>query len=315
MTKKLIETNVPLANKNWFGTGGSARFFAEPETNEAFQEALLFAHEKKLPILLLGLGANMLVSDEGFDGLVIRPALKTIQITTREDQRALVTAGAGVTIDDLIQFCLSNNLIGLEELTCIPGTVGGSVFINIHYFQFFLSQFMVSAEVIERSTGIIQKVDTAWFNFGYDTSRLHSGDFYLLNATFALKPVTDLEAAYARGRSVEIDRHRRQRYPYKGTCGSFFRNFHENEVTLESNGKKMIFVAYYLDKLGVKGELSCGGAIVSYQHANMIVNRGNATSADIVGVARLMQEKVRDAYGIVPQPECQLVGFKTNPLL
>lgn len=313
--KPLIQENISLKDKNWFETGGPARFFAEPRTEPELKEAVLFAQKEHLPLCLLGCGANILISDEGFPGLVIHPQLRDVSIATKPGSiDALVTAGAGVTIDELIVFCLEHQLVGLEELSGIPGTVGGSIYINIHYFQFFLSQFLISARVMDLKTGETQVVDLTWFAFGYDFSTLHKGTHVLVDATFKLRMVTELEAAYAKGRSTEIIRHRRQRYPYKGTCGSFFRNFHEDEVTIESNGRKMIFVAYYLDKLGIKGELSVGGAQVSYQHANMIVNTGNATSADIVSLARQMQEKVRDAFGILPQPECQFIGFKEYPL-
>jgi UDP-N-acetylenolpyruvoylglucosamine reductase len=141
------------------------------------------------------------------------------------------------------------------------------------------------------------------------------GEYYLLDATFKLKKIDAIEAAFARGRSVEIIRHRRQRYPYANTCGSFFRNFHTSEVPFEINGKQICYVAYYLDKIGVKGVLRVGGAVVSYQHANMIVTNPGATSDDVIQLVRSMQQLVFDHYGIVPQPECQLLGFKTNPLL
>lgn len=314
-TMLIFQEYVSLADKTWFKTGGKARFFVEPRTAEEFRDALLFAREKKLPIFVLGSGANVLVSDSGFPGLVIRPQLQSISIVSEEVATAIVTAGAGVIIDDLIAFCLDHQLIGLEELSGIPGTVGGSVFINIHYFNHLLSNYLIGARVIDAETGAIEEVDASWFHFGYDYSTLHKKTHYLVDATFKVAKVSPIETSYARGRSVEIVRHRKQRFPYQGTCGSFFRNFHENEVTIESNGKKMIYIAYYLDKLGLKGELSSGGAIVSYQHANMIVNRGNATSADIINLARMMQEKVRDSFGIIPQPECQFVGFDKNPLL
>ena len=109
-------------------------------------------------------------------------------------------------------------------------------------------------------------------------------------------------------------RHRAKRYPTSHTCGSFFRNFHEEEFSRAKTGKKLPFVAYYLDKLGVKGELSVGDAIVSHQHANMLINKGNASSADIINLARAMQELVYTTYGIMPQPECRLIGFTSNPL-
>lgn len=314
-----IQTNIPLSDKNWFKTGGSAAFFAEPRTPEEFAQSLHYAHKASLPVFILGQGANILVSDEGFEGLVIRPKMTEISILS--DDRGLmpyqvqVTAGAGVTMHELIEWCLSNNITGLEEFSGIPGTVGGSVFINLHYFEFLLEHFIQSARVIEKKSGTLMTVDKEWFQFGYDYSKLCDGEHYLASATFTLKHSTPLETAYAQGRRAEIIRHREKRYPSKNTCGSFFRNFHEHEVTLKSNGRSMTFVAYYLDKIGVKGALQHGGAMVSWQHANMIVNTGNATSADIIAVAREMQNRVFETFGIIPQPECLLIGFKEWPLM
>ncbi|HEV2601406.1 MAG TPA: UDP-N-acetylmuramate dehydrogenase [Candidatus Babeliales bacterium] len=309
-----MKRNITLADKNWFATGGSANYFCEPTTAHEFQDAINFAQKNNLELFILGQGANILVSDEGFDGVVIRPALQNITTESLRDNSVLVTAGAGVTIHDLIVFCFDNNILGLEEFSGIPGTVGGSVYINLHYFSFLLGNFLVSAQVLHKTTGTLLTVDNAWFNFGYDTSTLHNNEYYLVTATFKLTRATDLEIAYARGRHTEIIRHRTSRYPTRNTCGSFFRNFHPEEVTLESNGKKMIYVAYYLDKIGAKGTLNVGNAVVSYQHANMIVHNGTATSKDIIQLARAMQEKVYDAFGVMPQPECQLIGFKEYPL-
>lgn len=311
-----IQEQVSLSDKNWFETGGNARYFAQPATAEEFLKAIDFANQSQIPIFVLGSGANSLISDNGFDGLIICPALKNIRYEGESnDQRLLIGAQAGVTIDELIRWSLDHNLLGLEEFSGIPGTVGGSIYINLHYFQFLISQFLVSAQVVHRSSGKISIVDCRWFNFGYDYSKLYSEEFYLLSATFLLKKATDIEIAYARGRREEIIRHRLQRYPHKNTCGSFFRNFHDHEVSLQVGGKKMIYIAYYLDKIGIKGDLCIGGARVSHQHANMIVTDKNATSADIIKLARQMQSLVRDNFGIIPQPECRLVGFDKWPLL
>lgn len=311
----IIQENISLNNKSWFGTGGNAKFFAEPFDDQTFQQSLEFANKNSLDVFVLGEGANILISDDGFDGLVIRPQIKYILITPLSENESLVTAGAGVSFQDLINYCLNNNLIGLEEFSGIPGTVGGSVYINIHYFEFLLNQFLVSAKVVEKATGKLMDVDRAWFNFGYNDSTLQNKEHFLVNATFKLKKVDPLIAAYSKGRSDEIIRHRVKRYPNKGTCGSFFRNFHEHEVSMESAGKKLIYVAYYLDKVGIKGVLKVGDAIVSYQHANMLVNLGTATSTDIINLARSMQQLVKDQFNITPQPECQLIGFKEYPLI
>jgi len=311
----LIQENVPLADKNWFGTGGSARFYCEPTTSQQFQEAILYANTHNLDIFILGQGANILISDDGFDGLVIRPMLTSITVLSTDGTTSLIKADAGVTMPHLIDYCLDNNLLGLEEFSGIPGTVGGSVYINLHYFEFLLAQFLVSAEIVHKKNGTIRTVDAQWFNFGYNDSELHKKDYFLVNATFKLRCATNEQISFAKGRKTEIIRHRAHRYPQVRTCGSFFRNFFANEVTLEVDNKKIIFVAYYLDKIGVKGTLRRGNALVSPQHANMIVNLGNGTSADIITLALEMQKLVQEKFGILPQPECQLIGFKAYPLL
>jgi UDP-N-acetylmuramate dehydrogenase len=313
--KLVIQKNVPLKNKNWFNTGGSAAFYCQPSDVLEFQQAIQFAQHNALEIFVLGQGANILISDDGFDGLVIHPNIQTIFLTDQKDCFPFVTAGAGVSMQALIAYTLENNCIGLEDFSGIPGSVGGSVYINLHYFDKLIEHFLVSAQVIERKTGKIITVDKTWFNFGYDQSKLMERNHYLINAMLQLKKVTDLEIAYAKGRSAEIVRHRISRYPNKNTCGSFFRNFYQNEVTRTINGKKAIWVAYYLDKIGVKGALSIGDAHVSHQHANMLVTGPQATSAEVVDLAKTMQELVFKEFGIIPQPECILVGFKDNPLL
>ncbi len=148
-----ISENVPLSDKNWFLTGGNARFYSEPETSEHFQQALLWSQRSGLPIFVLGEGANILISDEGFKGLVIKPKVRGIEIIFQDDQSALVKAGAGTSFSALIDFCLDNHLGGLYEFSGIPGTVGGAVFINIHYFEFLLDSFLRNATVIDKKSG------------------------------------------------------------------------------------------------------------------------------------------------------------------
>lgn len=310
-----LRKDISLADKNWFKTGGAAEWFCEPDTADAFAAATSWAHEQSLPLFLLGSGANILISDTGFDGLVIRPRMCSIEITQRIEQDVFVRAGAGATMDELTEWCLANNVLGLEEFSGIPGTVGGSVYINLHYFEFLLSQFLHTARVVCRTTGKLQEVDTAWFNFGYNRSTLQERNWLLADATFKLRSATDCAVSHARGRREEIVRHRARRYPVARTCGSFFRNFHEDEVTHIVAGKKMIYSAYYLDNVGVRDGLTVGGAHVSPQHANMIVTQPGATSADVIGVAREMQKRVRDAYGIILRSECELIGFPSYPLM
>jgi|GEM_PF-238727 len=306
-----IEQNIPLNDKNWFCTGGFAKYFCEPTNEGEFVEAVKFAKEKDLEIFVLGEGANVLVSDDGFDGLIIRPRLLNLEADKKNE---LVSAGAGVSFKDVINFSLDNNLVGLEEFSGIPGCIGGTVCMNIHYLDFLLNSFFISGRVVDTATLQVLTVDNSWFEFGYDQSKLQEKRYFLTSATFKLKKVDDLGAAYAKGRCDETIRHRMRRYPRSNTCGSFFRNFHDDEAPV-INGKKMPYIAYFLDRLGIKGELQVGNAIVSHQHANMIVTLPNATSQDVVDLVCREQKMVLDQFGVLPNPECQLVGFKKYPFL
>jgi UDP-N-acetylmuramate dehydrogenase len=310
-----ILPDEPLHTKNWFCTGGPAKYYCTPTDAQMLSDAYRFAQAHQLDTFVLGSGANILISDEGFDGLVIKPELNQISIVEESATHALVQAGAGATMEELITFCLEHNLIGLEEFSGIPGTIGGSVYINLHYFEHLLSHFLHHATVLTKKNHEVLTVDNNWFDFGYNYSALHHGKHFLVDATFKVTKASALETSHAQGRHAEIIRHRSKRYPQSYTCGSFFRNFKPDEVTLVNQGKKVIWIAYYLDRLGLKGTVQSGGASISHQHANMIVNDGTATSADIIAVAHQMQKKVRTAFGIVPQPECRLVGFSTYPLL
>jgi len=312
-TPMIMQEHISLADKNWFQTGGNARYFCQPEDEFSFAYALEFAHKKNLPTFILGHGANILISDEGFDGLVIKPALEAIEVIEENATHCFLKVGAGLSFDTLIEHCLHNKLLGLEEFSGIPGTVGGATFINIHYYEYLLEQFITGAHIIDKTTQQTYFVPVQWFEFGYDHSKLFEQKHVVSHVFFKVKKATDLEAAYAQGRRHEIMRHRFRRYPTARTCGSFFRNFFPQEV--ENTKAKLIYVAYYLDKLGIKGELRVGKAKISHQHANMLITEPGATSTDVITLARTMQEMVYKNFGIIPQAECQLIGFTKSPLL
>lgn len=305
-----FEQNVSLKDKNWFKTGGSAQVFCKPTSGDEFKKSLIYAQEHTLDTFVIGQGANILISDAGFPGLVIAPAIND---TYCKFSDSTVTFGAGLTIQEAIDWSLDNNFIGLEEFSGIPGTIGGATYMNTHYFNTSFSDFLISAEVIKKQSLEIQTVDASWFNFGYDQSKLQEKEWFLIRATCKLHLGSRDESLYAKGRRDEIIRHRNARYPHNNTCGSFFRNLHPSDV--QHLPQKLTYAAYYLEKLGIKGELSHGDASVSYQHANMLVNRGNATSNDIIALARTIQTMVRERFDILLQPECQFVGFDEYPLL
>ena len=205
-----IHQNVSLADKNWFKTGGRARYYAEPKTTAQCRQVIACAKKTKLDLLILGAGANVLLSDDGFSGAALSPALTDMVFDPAHQQ---ITAGAGVHLDNLIAYMLDNNAVGLEVFSGIPGTVGGSVYINVHYFEHLLSQFLVKATLLELTTNTVIDVDNNWFNFGYDQSTLNKKEHLLLNAIFQVTSVGHGKVMFARGRREEIIRHRKRRYP------------------------------------------------------------------------------------------------------
>lgn len=314
---EIIRSNISLQDKNWFCTGGAAQWYSEPATHEEISAALAWAHAHKIPVSLLGQGANILVHDSGVPGLVVRLALDEFSALTTpgpDHHKKLVRIGAGVPLSQAIEKSLDAQLLGLEEFSGIPGTIGGSVYINVHYYEYLLSNFLISGTIIAADGTEIKTVPAEWFELGYDSSRLQKKDYYLLDALFSLTPGTSDAIIFARGRRTEIIRHRTKRYPHERTCGSFFRNFHPTEIARHPHLTPVIYAGYYLDLVGVKGTLKSGHARVSHQHANMLIADPGATSHDIITLARKMQELVWHRFGILLQPECQFIGFSHYPL-
>jgi UDP-N-acetylmuramate dehydrogenase len=258
----------------------------------------------------MGEGANVLISDAGIKGLVIILQNKNMQIIN-----GLISIDAGVSMHHAIAFSLKNNWGGLEDFGGIPGSVGGAVCMNIHYFDALLSDFIETVTILDLESLEITEITKNACNFGYNKSLFLEKKLIVLAVTLRLKKLTSEETAYARGRHDEIVRQRSRRYPPTRTCGSFFRNFFPHEYEQAKGKTKVPYIAYYLESVGVKGQLSSGKASVFSLHANMLVTSEGATSHDVVSLATIMQQNVYNQFGLWPVPECQLLGFEKNPFL
>ena len=297
-----IQENVPLKPFMTFKIGGQARFFCEPSNSDEVIEALNFAKENKLPAFVLGLGANILVSDNGFNGLVIRQKNEAILVKDN-----IITAQAGVAVENLINTALTENLIGVEDFSGIPSSVGGALYINLHYFDAFIANFVRSAKVLDRETLKVQEVDSSWFNFNYDSSRLKTDkDHVLLEAHFDLKKVDDYTKHEAIGKSKEIIRTRKYKYPSEPSVGSIFQNLNTEEQ--KQYGLPTRSVAYLIDVCGLKGT-KVGDALLSHRHANMIINVGDARAEHVLELAQIIRDKVKERFGVDLRFEVQLLGF------
>lgn len=299
-----ISENIPIKPYTSFKIGGPARFFCELENTSEIIESLTFAREKGIPAFILGLGANILVSDNGFQGLLIRQRNEGISIDGN-----IIKAEAGVTVERLINAALAENLIGLEDFSGIPSTVGGALYINIHYYDAFIGPLVRSAILLNRKTLKVEEVEQSWFRFGYDNSRLKTDKSYiLLEATFELEKVDDYRKYEATGKSKEIIRTRYYKYPVEPSVGSIFQNLSSEEQKQRSLPTRS--VAYLIDVCGLKGK-RVGDALLSHRHSNMIVNAGSAKAAEVLELAEIIKQNVKDRFGVDLRFEMELVGFSS----
>ncbi len=297
-----IRENVPLKEYTSFKIGGSARFFCEPMNDDDVIHAMSFAKENSLPLFVMGLGANILVSDDGFEGLVIRQRNAHISI-----EENAVTAESGMSIEELINATLDKNLVGAEDFSGIPSSLGGALYINLHYFDAFIANFVREGLILNKKTLETKWVGTDWFEFGYDNTRLkRDRDYMLLKAKFEFNKVDDYMKHEAIGKSKEIIRTRCYKYPSEPSVGSIFQN-----LTTEEQKQFVLptrSVAFLIDVCGLKGT-RVGDALLSHRHSNMIINVGNAKAQDVIELADIIKDKVKERFGAELRFEVQLVGF------
>lgn len=184
-----LEEHVPLARYTTLGIGGPARWFATAANEADVREACRFAAECGLPVLVLGGGSNLLVSDAGFYGVVVHIAMQGIEFVEGTDGRTMVRVGAGHDWDTLVQFTVDRELGGMECLAGIPGTVGGTPVQNVGAYGQEVAQTIASVRCFDRETSIIRELSNAECGFGYRTSLLNTtkrGRYIVTRVDFAL---------------------------------------------------------------------------------------------------------------------------------
>lgn len=294
-----LERCVPLAPHTTFKIGGPADLMFRALTPDELAQAVLAARELEIPFFLLGLGANILVGDGGFRGLVIKNDVQTIDWL--DDTR--VKAGSGVKIyHDLIQMTVARGLGGLQHYVGIPSTVGGAVWQNLHFLSppperertMFIEEVVEGATILSEA-GEVREVDLDYFQFGYDYSILHDRKDVVLDVTFRLEP-TDRQMM--RDTIRENLMWRDDRHPdlwLYPSAGSIFQK-------LEGVGAGRL-----IDQCGLKGHV-LGNAQIFPKHANIIVNLGGATSADVRALIELAQTTVERELGYELKTEIGMVG-------
>ncbi|MGH7447464.1 MAG: UDP-N-acetylmuramate dehydrogenase [Longimicrobiales bacterium] len=294
-----IELNVPLAPYTTFRIGGPADLLYRARTPHELADAVTAARELGVPHFLLGLGANILVADRGFRGLVIRNEAAGIDFI--DDTR--VRSDAGVhTFMTLINATVSRGLGGLHHYVGIPSTVGGAIWQNLHFLSpppertrtCFIEEIVESAEILTQE-GELKTVGRDYFRFGYDYSILHERDDVVLTVTFRLDPGPEDELRYVMRENLKWRDDRHPDLWLYPSAGSIFKK-------IENVGAGRL-----IDQCGLKGHIS-GNAQFFHKHANIIVNLGGATAADVRALISLAQETVQRELGYELTTEIGMIG-------
>lgn len=288
-----VRINEPLSTHTSFRIGGKAALFAAPRSTRELTEVVGLARSDSLPSFYLGHGSNLLVSDDGFDGIVICAGGELCDL--RQDGKIIV-AGPGAKLLDLTTFAAALNQSGLEPLSGIPGSVGGGLYMNAGAYGAEISDTLIEVDVLDAS-GRIRTLERREIRFGY-RSAVELQNVIILGSRFAPIP-GDRNRIYAEMRRVWKARRSKQPLEYP-SAGSVFKRPPGD------------YAGRLIEAVDGKG-LRIGGAMISPKHAGFIINVGNATAANVADLVRMIRRRVYECFGILLEPEIKTVGFHEDP--
>ncbi|MEP6946270.1 MAG: UDP-N-acetylmuramate dehydrogenase [Acidobacteriota bacterium] len=343
------DENVPLAPLTTFGIGGPARFFVRAENLGILQEALQFARSNEKPIFILGGGSNILVSDRGFGGIVIQIAFRGIEPANETAETICLQVGAGEEWDAFAAYCVERDYAGVECLSGIPGSVGGTPIQNVGAYGQEVSETIVSVDVYDRASGTIVKLLNSECGLAYRTSIFNtitrdryivlSVQFRLVKGGAANIRYRDLADQFdgrtpslaetreavlnvRRSKSMVID----PDDPNSRSAGSFFKNpivskeaFDDisarftNVPGFKVDGSQIkIPAAWIIENAGFPKGYVGGNAGISNNHTLAIINRNGATAVEIIALKNKIENAVFAMFGICLTPEPIFVGFDAD---
>ena len=295
-----LARRVELAPYTTFRIGGAADLFYEARTGEELAQAIRAARDGGVPYFLLGCGANILVSDRGVRGLVIRNAARQTEIDAGTG-RVWAASGA-IMYPDVIEAAVEAGLSGLEHYVGIPSTVGGALWQNLHFLSpppkrertMFIEEVLEEADLLTEE-GERRTAGVDYFNFGYDYSVLHDRDDIVLSATFRLEPGDRARMREIMAANLAWRQARHPPLDTEPSVGSIFKK-------IEGVGAGRL-----IDEAGLKG-LRAGGIEITHRHANIMINRGGGKAADVIALIRRVQEVVASEAGCLLETEIAFVG-------
>ncbi|MCA9524362.1 MAG: UDP-N-acetylmuramate dehydrogenase [Myxococcales bacterium] len=290
--RSFVSENEPLSRHTTLAVGGPARWFARVDGREDLRALVRHCGTEGIALIYLGAGSNVLVSDRGFTGCVVRLGGAFCEIDHEVlDARAIVRAGAAVKLGKLLRYGFDHGLCGLQSCAGIPGTVGGAVMMNAGSKLGEMKDSFLDCELLHRD-GLVEVRDREAMRFAYRTSSI-GADELVLSARFNTTrgPVDALRDEVER--FLEF---RKATQPLQfHNCGSVFSN-----PPGDAAGR-------LIEACGLKGA-RVGGAEIAEQHANWILNRGAATATDVLALIQLARNSVRERFGVVLHTELRLLG-------
>ncbi len=290
INKNNILWNEPMAAHTTFRVGGVADCFLLPQTEEEAAAVLRLFSAEKEPFFVLGNGSNLLVSDEGYRGTVIKLGKNFNAVTVNGTE---ITAKAGALLSRIAQEACTHHLSGLEFASGIPGTLGGAVVMNAGAYGGEMKQVITSVRLFSLDTGEIIEKEEKNMEFGYRTSIVKTQPYYVLEASLKLLPGSQEQI---KSRMEELKKQRVEKQPLEfPSAGSTFKR------------PEGYFAGKLIQDAGLKG-YCVGGAMVSEKHSGFVINTGNATAKDICELIRNVRKRVFDQFGVMLEPEVCMLG-------
>lgn len=284
-----VRISEPMNRHTTFRIGGPADYFLLPSTAEEVKKILEICKEKELPYFILGNGSNLLVSDEGYCGVIIQLYRNYGGITVEGTN---IRAGAGALLSQIASAAKNASLTGFEFAGGIPGTLGGAVVMNAGAYGGEMKDVLKEVTVMTEQ-GEIMTIPAEKLEMGYRTSLVKKAGYLVLEAVISLK-AGDVEKIKAIMKDLTEKRVSKQPLEYP-SAGSTFKR------------PEGYFAGKLIMDAGLRG-YQVGGAQVSEKHCGFVINKGNATAADVCGLMKDVQEKVQEQFGVTLEPEVKFLG-------
>ncbi len=286
-TCSTVLQNEPMNRHTTFKIGGAADFFAIPSTNEEVINTIKLCNSSQIPYTIVGNGSNLLVSDGGIGGVVIKPALNEINVSGTK-----ITAGAGALLSRMANTACENGLSGMEFAAGIPGSVGGAIYMNAGAYGGEMKDVIISVTYADEN-GNIKTVSSDKLGFGYRKSIFTGTNCIILSCEAELCPDSREKI---KAKMSELSAKRAEKQPLSmPSAGSTFKRPEGH------------FAGTLIEQAGLKG-FSIGGAQVSEKHAGFVVNTGGATCENVVKLIEHIQKTVRDKFSVELEPEIKITG-------